>query len=177
MATIILEANQSLDGKNVKVPKDVLRTLNTNRELIANKYGMVGSDQYKKSDGYKRNQRITSDGYNKRSENGTDEAGIISYNDLVKWKHDMDTSPKGEKSLSYQLNGGTEADTFVNGMLSHMRNSVKPVNQVKKSENITKASSRVDKHPMKPEEAESESIHVHEETERILNLIGNILKE
>lgn len=178
----IQESNQSLDGKNVQVPKSVLKSLEGNKQMLANRYQQIGDDSYKKSDGYKRNQRITNNGYNDRKEGNERKKGTISYNDLVKWNYDFDHMPKGKDSIPYQLNGGKEAEMFVKNSLSQMRNAVKPENKVKKSENISKDRSlKPQSNPMKPIKVDNADVHIHEHIMKIveerLNLIIEDLKK
>ena len=168
MATIIniQESNQSLDGRNVKIPNDLMKTLKQNNKIADTIYG--DNVYYKKSDGYKRNQRITNKDYNTRGEDKNKE-GIVSYNDLVKWKHDMEHMPRSDKNIAYQLNGGKKAEAFVNNELSHLRNSVAPQNQVKKSENISKSNLKPKNKPTDTVKIDKEDVHIHEQLKEYIN--------
>lgn len=171
MATILIEANQSLDGKSIQLPKGIVNKLKSNNQIIDK---TSSNDQYKKLDGYKRNQRITNNDYNQHSDN-TSKAGIITYNDLVKWKHDLDHMSHDKNNISYQLNGGDEANSFVNNSLNHLRNSVKKENEVKKSENIKKSNLKPKSKPTNLIKVDNNSIYVHEE--KIYNLIKNVIDD
>ena len=175
MPTFLREDNQSLDGKNIPIPKNVMNALRQNNIAIDNMYSQIGNDDYKKLDGYKRNQRLTNDNYNNRSEVDK-EKGNITYNDLVKWKYDMNHMPKNDKSISYQLNGGKEADNFVNNTLSRLRNSVKPENEVKKSENISKSELKPVKKPTDTIKVNNQDVHMKENISNYDYLMGVIRK-
>ena len=166
MPTFLVEDNQSLNGKNIPIPKNIINRLKQNNSIIDNMYSQIGSDEYKQLDGYKRNQRLTNDNYNNRSDVDKKE-GMISYNDLVKWKYDIDHMPKNDKNISYQLNGGKDAESFVNNELSRLRNSVKPENEVKKSENISKSELKPVKKPTDTIKVNNQDVHIKEEEERI----------
>lgn len=160
MPTILLlnEENQSLQGKEFKIPKQILQTLQNNVNLINNIYSDEGNKSYKKNLGYKRNQKILNKNYNIKSKNEKNN-GTISYGELKRWKHEFDHMPnKNEKNISYQLNGGSDAENFVNNTLNQARNSVKQVNQVKKSENISKSNLKPKSNPTKPIKTENGSI-------------------
>lgn len=137
MATIILEDNQSLSNKNFTIPKKLIQQLKTTADIVDNTYSDKGDESYKKSLGYKRNQKLTNDDYNTRKNEG--ENNVISYGELKRWKHDLDHMTKSKKNLAYVLNGGEEANVFVNNTLNQARNAVAPVNKVKKSDNISKS--------------------------------------
>ena len=166
MPTFLVEDNQSLNGKNIPIPKNIINRLKQNNSIIDNMYSQIGSDEYKQLDGYKRNQRLTNDNYNNRSDVDKKE-GMISYNDLVKWKYDIDHMPKNDKNISYQLNGGKDAESFVNNELSRLRYSVKPENEVKKSENISKSELKPVKKPTDTIKVNNQDVHIKEEEERI----------
>lgn len=161
MPTFLIEDNQSLHGKNIPIPKNILNTLKQNNQEIDNMYSQIGNNEYKKLDGYKRNQRLTNDNYNNRSDIDKEE-GYITYNDLVKWKYDIDHMPKNDKNISYQLNGGKDAENFVNNTLSKLRNSVKPQNKVKKSENISKSELKPIKNPTDTIKINNQDVHIKE---------------
>lgn len=171
MATILIEANQSLDGKSIQLPKEIVNRLKVNNQIIGK---TLNNDQYKKLDGYKRNQRITNDGYNQHSDKES-KTGILTYNDLVKWKHDLDHMSHDKNNISYQLNGGDEANSFVNNSLNHLRNSVKKENEVKKSENIKKSNLKPKSKPTNIIKTDKKSIYVHEE--KLYEVIKNVIDD
>lgn len=157
----INEDNQSLNGKQIQVPKNIINVLKQNNNMINTRYNSLGNGEYHKLDGYKRNQRITNDDYNTRKKNNED-AGIISYNDLVKWKHDFDSMPKSEDNVSYQLNGGKEAESFVQNTLNHMRNAVASSNAKKKSDNIKKNQVKTFNKPTDTIKIDNNDVHIKE---------------
>lgn len=161
MPTILLlnEENQSLQGKEFKIPEKILKVLQNNANLINNIYDDKGNNSFKKSLGYKRNQRLLNHNYNNKNSNKDNQNNSISYGELKRWKHDFDhMNNKNEKNISYQLNGGSDAENFVNNTLNQARNSVKQVNQVKKSENIQKSKLKPKNKPMKPIKMDNGSI-------------------
>lgn len=160
MATILInERNQSLNNVNIEIPKKIINLLKQKHALIDNRYGNNKDSSYKNLDGYKRNQTLTKDNYNQRSDIDTSN-NIINYNNLVKWKHDFDSMPQTSKNISYELNGGKEAYAYVQNTLSRLRNSVEKVNQEKKSSNLSKSKVKPQKYPTKIEKISSSNLHV-----------------
>jgi hypothetical protein len=128
MSTFIFEDNQSLNGKYIKIPKELQNHL----QKTLTSYG-----NFSENDGYKRLNSILNADYNKKTKEQTP-ADSISYGNLKRIKHDMEAIPN-QKSIEYQLNGGSEMYNWVNGTLKQQMNSVKSVNKVKKSNNISKS--------------------------------------
>jgi hypothetical protein len=151
MATFLIEDNQSLIGKDYKIPDYLNKHLN----------GTLASlGDYKQTSGYKKLNGIINPNYNKRNKKN-EKAGFISYGNMKKFKHDYETL-SDKNSIEAKLMGGDKMYQWVNSELSRKRNEVAPVNAVKKSANISKSklnTVKVNK-PIKPNNIKNASITI-----------------
>ena len=151
---IILNENQALKDRMFRIPDKIMNHLN---KTLAS-YG-----QYKEADGYKRLSALVNKEYNARNnKKGVDDKSRITYSDLKRIHHDFSKMPQNNSNLEFILNGGNTMKDWVRNTLKTARNSVKNDLKKKKSENISKASTKVQKNPMKPIQTDNSTVYLKE---------------
>lgn len=151
---IILNENQALKDRMFRIPDNIMNHLNT----VLSSYG-----NYKDADGYKRLSALVYKEYNARNnKKGQDDKSRITFYDLKRIHHDFSKMPQDNKNLEYILNGGSVMRDWVKNTLKTARNSVKNDLKKKKGENISKASTKVQKNPMKLIKTSTSTIYLKE---------------
>ena len=151
---IILNENQALKDRMFRIPDNIMNHLNT----VLSSYG-----NYKDADGYKRLSALVNKEYNARNnKKGQDDKSRITFSDLKRIHHDFSKMPQDNNNLEYILNGGSVMRDWVKNTLKTARNSVKNDLKKKKGENISKASTKVQKNPMKPIKTSTSTIYLKE---------------
>lgn len=113
---VIFEHNE-LDGRTVYLPRELVKHLS---QVLAH-YG-----EYKDTDGYKRLMHILNPQYNDKSgESIVDNRPHIEYGELRRIKHFFDNYKGKIGDSVYELNGGAQLRSWVEDMLSGMRNGAK----------------------------------------------------
>ena len=133
MALILTEDEYSkLGKKQAVIPKELVDKVERNVSLYS---------KYKDTDGYKRASAIADNDYNKRSNksNKTPDGGtIISFSDLKRISHDLNSTPNTKDNLKFILPGGHDMKTWANKELNRIRAANKQIKLAPKPPKVQK---------------------------------------